>query len=55
MEQGKSSLVSIAANQVTSKETVDSRSKETPITNRGKDHHAPDKGTPKKNTTPLEA
>jgi hypothetical protein len=55
MEQGKSSPVSIAANQVTSNEIVDSRSKGTPITNRGKDHRAPDKGTPKKNTMPLEA
>jgi hypothetical protein len=55
MGQGKSSPVSIAANQVTLKETVDSRSKETPITNRDKDHHAPDKGTPKKNSMPLEA
>jgi hypothetical protein len=38
MGQGKCSPVSIAANQVTLKETVDSRSKGTPITNRGKDH-----------------
>jgi hypothetical protein len=48
MEQGKSSLVSIAANQVTSNEIVDSHSKGTPTINRGKDHHAPDKETPKK-------
>jgi hypothetical protein len=41
--------------RVTLKETVDSRSKETPTINRGKDHPAPDKETPKKNTMRLEA
>jgi hypothetical protein len=46
--QGKSSPVLIAANQVTLKETVDSRSKETHITNQDKAHHAPGKGMLKK-------
>jgi hypothetical protein len=41
--------VSIAANQVTLKETVDSRSKETLITNKDKDHRVPGKGILKKN------
>jgi hypothetical protein len=48
MEQGKFSLVSIVANQVTSNETVDSHSSETPIISRGKGHRAQDKGTPRK-------
>jgi hypothetical protein len=55
MGQGKFSPASIVAKQVTLKETVDSRSKGTPITNRGKGHHAPDKETRTKDTMPLEA
>jgi hypothetical protein len=47
MGQGKSSLVSIAANQVTLNETVDSHSREIPTINRDKGHHAQDKGMTK--------
>jgi hypothetical protein len=55
LHQGKFLLASIVANQVTSNEIADSHSNETPITNRGKDHRAPGKGTPRKtDSTPRE-
>jgi hypothetical protein len=53
MGQGKSSPASIAVNQVTLKETVDSRSKEVPTINKDKGHHAPDKGIPMKKSSML--